>query len=189
MTHVIHIRRRSQRERPSAEIPPELYRSSGDAEYDALLAEALTTARETLGEDHPLVAKVLRELKSKERKRARVFGNGADSLTALVCRGNQRFAREGAVARLLSGILEEEPIREAHLPGFGERRVDMLFAHHRLVAEENGTRHYYTNGIEERDAALRRLCPELGLKLLVVEEEEPLTPEHLSMRLRELGFL
>ena len=187
MTHVIRIRRRSQRERPSAGIPVELYGPSGDAEYDALLAEALTVARETLGEDHPLVAKVLRELKSKERKRTRVLGNGADSLTAQVCRGNQRFLREGEVAHVLTQLLEEEPIREAHLPGFGERRVDMLFARHRLVVEENGTRHYYENGIAERDATLRHLCPELGLRLLVVEEKEPLTSEHLNGRLRDLG--
>lgn len=161
-------------------------RIAGQAAFDDVLAEAIRIGRDTLGADHPLVKTVIRELRAKEHKRARIFGNGADSLTALVCRGNQRFVREGAVARLLSGLLEEEPIREAHLPGFGERRVDMLFARHRLVVEENGTRHYYENGIEERDAALRQLCSELGLKLLVVEEEEPLTFEHLSDRLREL---
>jgi len=161
-------------------------RAENDAAFDLLLTEAIQIAKATM-RDSPLLAKVLYDLTAKERRR--MSQSAADLLTveALRNRGNTRNRRECQLAQVAAEVLGEPPIRESVLPGFGQKRVDMLFPGHRLVIEENGRRHRYEEGIEARDALLREVCKENHLLLLEFGEREPITREHVEKRLRGLG--
>jgi hypothetical protein len=150
---------------------------------DAQLLEAIRLGREQLGEDHPLVVDAIRSLRAKERRR--VTGAG-DGLTAEI--SHAFHDREKKLALLLREMLNEDPVHEALIPGFGKRRVDMYFLGYGLIVEENGVRHSKLRKTKQRDADLRELCAHSGLRLLEVDYREPLTDEHLLKRLRDIGI-
>ena len=158
---------------------------SVDRAFDERLAEAIRIGREQLGEDHPLMRKVLHDLRSKERRR------GVDQVDALGREIGWKIGsdhhRHQQIAPLLEGLLGEPPINEATLPGLPGRRVDMFFPEHRLVVEENQPRHRCSPW-RERDAEVRAHCEATGLAYIEVWTREPLTPEHLSARLAEVGI-
>ena len=158
---------------------------SVDYAFDERLAEALRIGREQLGEGHPLMREVLATLRSNEKHR------GAAPVDALSRQTGWKIAsdhhRHQQIAPLLEELLGEPPINEATLPGLPGRRVDMFFPDHRLVVEENQPRHRCSPW-RERDAEVRAHCEATGLAYLEVWTREPLTPEHLSARLAEVGI-
>lgn len=168
--------------------PPGLdHKSEGEAKAkDDLLAEAIRRARVELGEDHPLVRKVLKDLRSKERRRREAAQ--PDELTVAagwkIARDHYRHQQ---LAPILASILGEEPGHEIILPGLPQHRVDMFFLNARLVVEENKERHnrpYW----RKRDAEVRAHCEATGLRYLEIWERDPLTTKHLSARLSAVGI-
>lgn len=153
-------------------------------EQDAELAEAIRIGRERLGEDHPLVQQAIKSLRAKERRRVDGFG---DVLTAEVSAPALKHQRHSALASLLTELLGEAPINEALLPGYGKRRADMYFVGKRLVVEEDGRQHRLA-AKKARDAVLQDVCDRLGLSLLRVDYQEPLTQAHLRDRLHSVGL-
>ena len=169
--------------------PSSLERESDSKAHakDAELAEAVRRARVELGEDHPLVRKVLKDLRRKERRLSDTTRQ-PDALTAAIgWRIGRDHYRHQELAPILASLLGEEPGNEVVLPGLPQHRVDMFFPNHRLVVEENQPRHRCSPW-RERDAEVRAHCEATGLAYLEVWTREPLTPEHLSARLAEVGI-
>lgn len=158
-------------------------RLATEMERESELLAALTIARRELGEDHPLVKAALRSLKAKERKRR----GTPDGITALISSTAQNHRREHALARMLTPILDEYPVHESYLPGFGRCRVDLYFVRNKLVVEDNDRSHKREDR-QVRDARLREVCVVTGLKLLEFDYREPLTEDHLRERLARLGI-
>ena len=161
-------------------------RADIEARKDQELLDAIRIGKQTLGANHPLVIAAVDSLRVKERRRAVVKGVGDELSQEIVSKGDARHQREQAVAAAVSAILNERPIMEARLAGFGRRRVDMYYPKHALVVEENGPGHYAPAG---RDELLEKVCEEQGLKLLVIKGHEPLTDKYLRRRLGHLGLL
>jgi len=157
------------------------------AAKDAELAEAIRRARVELGEDHPLVRKVLKDLRRKERRLSDTTRQ-PDALTAAIgWRIGRDHYRHQELAPILASLLGEEPGNEVVLPGLPQHRVDMFFPDHRLVVEENKARHR-TSPWRERDAEVRAHCEATGLAYIEIWGREPLTAQHLSARLAEVGI-